>query len=300
LWYATDLGGVGTLTVPVVSTDSVGVKWYFLTQTIMGCTSAIDSIKVTVTPKPNVMLSPDTAVCPHDSTILRVVNITDPTLTYEWSPSMYLDQTTGTRVVAKAETNIDYTVIASNQSGCKDTAYVSIVVYPAAVITLGDSVRIYPGESYQITPMTNCSSFIWSPPTGLSYPYIANPVASPEYNTKYVVTGTTEWGCHTKDSFNVYVNQESLLDAPNAFTPGNGPNSEFKILKRGIATLNYFRIWDRWGVKIFETTDIDKGWDGTFNGVMQPFGVYVYEIGAVTTTGRSFIKHGNLTLIDNK
>ena len=210
---------------------------------------------------------------------------------------MYLNDTTGTSVTSRAETNINYTVIASNQYGCADTAVVAVTVYPAAIITLGDSVRLYPGETYQISAATNCSVFTWFPPAGLNYPFISNPIASPEVNTKYIVIGQTEWGCTTTDSISIYVNTESLLDAPNAFTPGVAPNNLFKILIRGEATLSYIRIWDRWGVKVFETTDITKGWDGTYNGTPQLFGVYIYEIGAVTNTGRSFTKHGNLTLI---
>jgi len=61
--------------------------------------------------------------------------------------------------------------------------------------------------------------------------------------------------------------------------------------------LQYFRVFDRWGVKVFETTNIDQGWDGTFSGTPQPFGVYVYEVGAITNTGSNFEKHGNVTLI---
>jgi gliding motility-associated-like protein len=99
------------------------------------------------------------------------------------------------------------------------------------------------------------------------------------------------------DSIDIYINQESVLAVPNAFTPGSGANNEFKIIKRGIATLKYFRIFNRWGNLIFETTDIDKGWNGEFKGVPQPFGVYVYQIEAVTNTGTEFQKHGNVTLI---
>jgi len=166
-----------------------------------------------------------------------------------------------------------------------------------AVLNLGDSVTLYPGQSYQLNPQTNCSSFSWFPPAGLSDAHISNPVASPALSTIYIVQGETSWGCSTVDSISIYVNSESLIVLPNAFTPGNGPNSEFKIIKSGNATLNYFRIFDRWGVKVFETTDINVGWDGTYNGTPQPFGVYVYEVSAVTSIGVDFQKHGNVTLI---
>jgi gliding motility-associated-like protein len=113
----------------------------------------------------------------------------------------------------------------------------------------------------------------------------------------YIVHAVTEYGCKTTDSLEINVDPETILALPNAFSPGSGPNSEFKIIKQGIATLNYFRIFNRWGNLVFETTDIDKGWDGSYKGTPQPFDVYVYEVEAITSTGQVFNKHGNLTLI---
>ncbi len=188
-------------------------------------------------------------------------------------------------------------VVATNQYGCTDSATVNVTVYAAAVIDLGDSVTLYPGESYQINPQTNCVTFAWFPPAGLSSDNVSDPLATPQISTKYIVHGETSWGCFAVDSLIITIDPTALLAIPNAFTPGNGPNNEFKIIKRGIATLNYFRVFDRWGVKVFETTNIDQGWDGTYKGTPQPFDVYVYEVSAITSTGTQFVKHGNVTLI---
>jgi gliding motility-associated-like protein len=299
LWYPNSApNGIGTLVPPVPPTARDTVMWFYTTQTKMSCMSALDSFKVTVNPKPTVTVSPSVGVCPHDTAVLTAVD-TDPIAYYHWAPGMYLSDTSGPTVVVRPETNVTYTVVATNKYGCTDTAFSSVSVKSGALLSLnlGDSVVLFPGETFQLDPMTNCTSFAWFPPAGLSNPNISNPVASPEISTKYIVDGTTEWGCKAQDSVNVYISSESLLALPNAFTPGNGANGTFKVLKRGVAKLRYFRIFDRWGVKVFETTDIDQGWDGTFNGKMQPFGVYVYEIGAVTSAGREFNKHGNLTLL---
>jgi gliding motility-associated-like protein len=129
---------------------------------------------------------------------------------------------------------------------------------------------------------------------GLSAYNISNPVISPEVNTRYIVTATTENGCTTIDTINVF-RAETNMDMPNAFAPGHG--KELKIIKEGIATLKYFRIFNRWGDKLFETMDVDKGWDGSYNGEPQPLGVYIYSIQAVTDTGKIFNKQGNITLI---
>jgi gliding motility-associated-like protein len=209
---------------------------------------------------------------------------------------MYLNTATGATVVSRPETNTEYTVVTSNEYDCTDTAKVMVTVKSAAVIDLVDSVTLYPGETYQIDPSTNCSWLYWSPPGGLSSRTVSNPVASPVVSTKYVVDGITEWGCKTKDSINININPEAALTLPNAFAPGSF-NGSFKIIRRGLATLRHFRIYDRWGVMVFEAKDIDEGWDGTYKGVPQPVGVYVYDVSAVSSTGRLFNKIGNVTLL---
>jgi hypothetical protein len=48
---------------------------------------------------------------------------------------------------------------------------------------------------------------------------------------------------------------------------------------------------------VFESKDIEDGWDGTYKGVPQPLGVYVYDISAATASGKVFNKSGNVTLL---
>jgi gliding motility-associated-like protein len=58
-----------------------------------------------------------------------------------------------------------------------------------------------------------------------------------------------------------------------------------------------FRIYNRWGQKVFETTNPKQGWDGTFNGVLQPMDVYVYTLEAEFTDGNRVSRKGDITLI---
>lgn len=295
LWYPSSSSVVGSGTPPKPNTDLVGTTFYYVNQTVANCPSKIDSIRVTINPKPTVTVSEDRIVCPWDSVVITAVN-TDAIAFYNWSPSMYLSDTSGPVVVARPETNIEYRVITTNMYGCTDSAYVNMTVKAEAVVHVEDSVRIYPGESYQINAVTNCSSVTWSPSGSLSGKYITNPIATPEISTRYVITGMTEWGCTAKDSISVIVSADAILDMPNAFSPG-GVNKLFKIQRRGIVTLNHFRIYDRWGVLVYDGNEIDGGWDGTYKGVPQPMGVYIYDISATTAAGKVFKKSGNVTLL---
>lgn len=262
-------------------------------QTPAGCHGA-DDMNITVHQGNFASITPvDTGICPRDSVHFSAKGAS----MYQWTPNLYITQDDTSDVVSYPVTNIDYTVLATDEFGCFDTLLAHITVHPEANIHLDDSVRIYPGESVQMDPQGNCLYFQWFPPLGLSATNIANPVATPPVNTRYFVQGMTEWGCTALDSMDVNVSTETLLDLPNAFSPGSAPNDQIKIIKRGIATLKYFRIFNRWGAKVFETSNIDEGWNGQLNGTPQPMGVYVYMIEAETNTGRRFYKQGNITLI---
>jgi gliding motility-associated-like protein len=90
---------------------------------------------------------------------------------------------------------------------------------------------------------------------------------------------------------------DPLLDVPNAFTPGRfGQNGVVKVTGFGIEKM-IWRIYNRWGQKVFETNDRHAGWDGTVKGVLQPMDVYTYTLDVVFSDGRPLRKTGDITLI---
>ena len=259
-----------------------------------GCTGK-DSAYVTVNPGNFITPIADEDFCPHQT---KVINLgASVSATYRWLPSMYVSDSTSNTPVLAPITTTTYTIVGTSAFGCRDTIFWKATVHPDAVIELGDDVTLYAGESYQMNPLTNCTSFLWFPITGLSSPFISDPVATPDVSTIYILTGTTEHGCVARDSIAVFVNDESLVAMPNAFTPGNGINNTFKVILRGVANLNYFRVYNRWGNLLFETKNINEGWDGSYKGEQQPGAVYVYDVQAVTSTGKIVQKSGNVTLL---
>lgn len=236
----------------------------------------------------------DTGICPHDTITLHATG----GVVYRWSPDSktYISDTTIADPKVCPPTDWNYIVYGENTSGCFDTATAHIKVYPNAVIQLPDSIILYYGESYLFKPGTNCITFNWFPPQGLSADDISDPVASPEANTEYIVTGTTENGCTVKQIVNVYRDDDVLLTLPNAFAPGNGPNNLLKPIYKGNVTLDYLRIFNRWGQMVYESSDLNAGWDGAWHGTPQA-GVFVYIMQAHTADGKILSKQGNVTII---
>jgi gliding motility-associated-like protein len=260
-----------------------------------GCKGS-DTVAINVLISKFLKLSPDTGICPGDTANLRAT--ADSIQSVTWFATPYnIDNNQGQSIHAWPSLGQYYTVIGKNQKNCSDTEQIRVSVNPAAIVNLPDSVILYPGQTYQISPEGNCLYYTWSPPYGLNAYDISNPIAQPDVNTRYYAYGVTEAGCKTIDSIDVLVSYDSYINVPNAFTPGSGPGSVLKVLHLGDATLKSFIVFNRWGVKMFETSDINKGWDGTLNGTPQPLGVYVYTVEAYTAKGKRIYKQGNVTLL---
>lgn len=265
---------------------------------VLRVTNTVNNVACSLTDTVDVIVNPgdflqiaknDYSICPDDSVQLSVTGAA----AYLWTPGRGLSNAAIGNPVAKPEVTTAYQLIGTSDKGCTDTQFINITVHPAAVLQLPEVINLYPGEVYNLEPGTNAVFFNWFPNSGINDVAISNPRFNPAVDTRYFVTAKTDFGCAITDSFDIRV-QETVLDMANAFNPNY---EEYKVSIRGIATIESFEIYNRWGQKVFETKDIRQGWNGTFNGTAQPAGVYVYQIKATTKEGKSFRKSGNVTLL---
>lgn len=98
----------------------------------------------------------------------------------------------------------------------------------------------------------------------------------------------------------ICLSQEPSLIMPTAFAPdGFGENRTFRPYFAFISPNNYyFSIYDRWGNKIFETTDYKEGWTGKKNGYTYKNGMYTYYLNYQSSEGETFKKVGSFNLIN--
>ncbi|RYY94209.1 MAG: T9SS type B sorting domain-containing protein, partial [Chitinophagaceae bacterium] len=149
----------------------------------------------------------------------------------------------------------------------------------------------------------NCS-YQWTPPTGLNLTTVYNPLFRHDRQQEYLIRITTETGCSTVDTLLVQLRSTrpqsiySDIFVPKAWSPNNdGHNDRLYPLTVHIKELYYFRIFNRWGQLMFETSIIGFGWDGIFKGQPQVNDTYTWTLEAVGEDGKYYKRSGNSVLL---
>lgn len=187
-------------------------------------------------------------------------------------------------------------LVVSNGTN-SDSTTEQITVNTSAV-NAGTDFTITPGASVQLNATGSTAGYTWTPSTGLSNTNIANPIASPSVTTIYIVSGSSN-NCSSSDSVTIYVEIDcnGNIFVPTAFSPnGNGHNETECVMGNCVQTM-VFAIYDRWGEKVFESSDQKLCWDGNYKGKQMDSGVFVYYLKATLTNGKEISQKGNVSLI---
>jgi gliding motility-associated-like protein len=118
-----------------------------------------------------------------------------------------------------------------------------------------------------------------------------------KYTIRYTVTN--DLGCSSTAERIITVVKTCRIDVPNAFTPnGDNLNDLFGPLN-AIKAENYvFRVYNRWGVMLFESKNWLQTWDGTYKGIQQEPGTYVWTLSYTDRdTKKDFVRKGTFVLI---
>ena len=197
-----------------------------------------------------------------------------------------------------------YIVTVKDANNCALTDTITVIDSSIYIdFKAWDSDTIYSGQTIKLhsSAFNSNYTYSWTPNTGLSDPTIATPEASPSVTTTYYATLTDQWGCSWSDSLTIWVLDvicdEPYIYVPNAFTPNNDGNNDILYVNSNVGYELDFKIYDRWGELVFETSDFSHGWDGTFNGQKVDPGVFVYHLVVKCYNHEIFKKKGNITVI---
>ncbi|MES2778679.1 MAG: gliding motility-associated C-terminal domain-containing protein, partial [Bacteroidota bacterium] len=113
----------------------------------------------------------------------------------------------------------------------------------------------------------------------------------------YTVIVTDSNLCSNIDSTEITNRCPGMLYVPNAFTPDNDFTNEIFIPSYRNIKSAIFKIYDRWGQLLFETTDMKAGWNGMANGAVLNVDVYIYMVTYTGMDDETHTRSGNVTLL---
>ncbi len=287
-------------------TITPGGNAYF-DQSIEG-TENIFMAKFSIVCSDSLLVSGDTTVCSGASVILRASG----TNSYTWTPGTSLNSVSNSSVIAKPVFTTTYTVTGTSLANClSQTAAVTIKVSP---VTAGFSSEpppgnIYPNTSVQFTDKSkDATNWLWNFADTLSGPNDSSALQNPshlfakpgKYCVLLAVKNAANCPEDTSSCFIVIPEVKDSIFIPNVFSPnGDGKNDEFYFTTTGMASLTY-RIYDRWGLLIFEAGNINTKWDGrTKSGEMESDGTYYYTYHIQSDNGKTYNGSGFVQLIMN-
>ncbi|MCU0320918.1 MAG: PKD domain-containing protein [Chitinophagaceae bacterium] len=301
LWTEADGGVVDNIKNPLVQ-PLVSTKYYVKAN--LGKCEDKDSVFIKVAPYPISNAGLDSTICFGDKAFLRGSVVAS---FFNWSPNNTLAFTNTLNPVAAPAKTTYYVLTATDTLGCTKAVKDSVLIQVIRPVTVyvGNDTSVVKNQPLQLLATTNYDNgvvFSWSPSTGLNNTNTPNPISTLNIaanSIKYKVKATLPEGCFAEDEIVVKIfSTEPDIFIPTAFTPNkDGKNDALKPIGAGIKQLDYFRIYNRWGQLIFESKELEKGWNGTVNGIEQSSGTYVFIAQAIDYTGKIIYKKGTVVLI---
>jgi len=289
-----------------VKWNTSGIKNPGYLVTLDGCPSIPATKPVNVIDGPHVKAIYDSSIC-IDATadISANVDVAGTIFTWNLGSANLISGNTATAGPLTLSWNTVGTkmvIVQSDNLGCLsniDTAFIAVHELPTATISSLDGKDTYcETDVVHLTTDIISNAFYQWTPLELFTRYDYNNADLMIYDTTLVTTKvTTAFGCIATDSMTIYTLPCDDFFIPNSFTPnGDNNNDIFRVLGLKTNALVEMMIYDRWGKQVFQSSDVNLGWNGFYKGKKAESGVYFYHIKITFPTGIAKILKGDITL----
>jgi gliding motility-associated-like protein len=320
-WYTTATGGTMAGSGITFTSGPLNANTIYYVEAVSGsCTSVNRTpININVLPvpvAPALVSAANGVICSGGTTVLSVGS-PDPTLTYQWftvsSGGTPIGSGSTFTTPAITTTTIFYAGSVS-AAGCASPTRTPVTVTVLPILAT-PVVRVLSTEVNSVTfawnAVTGASGYEisingganWQLPSGGAQA-LSHTIAGlkPDQAVTLIVRAIGQIACQTSANSVPLTGKASNplgneIYIPNVFTPNNdGKNDTFLAYGTTIAKVR-MNIYTQWGQLIFQTESTTQGWDGTYKGIAQPTGVYVFMIEVESTDGTKVMKKGTVTLI---
>ncbi len=315
---ATATGGTGAYTItwdnslPPGLTQSVNptaTTTYNATLTDSNGCNTTQAYTVNVSPAPQVSFTASPGDCAPAT--VTFTNITTGATVYGWTfgdPASGLQNVSGSQNPShtyQAAGSYTVTLVAQSGAGCIDSlSFGPVVIFaqPTADVISNTTTVNELSPNVVFTDLaiggTACVFYFGDGDSivGCNFGNVTHTYPGPgTYTAMQIVTDAG--GCSDTTYLTIIVEQETSIYVPNAFTPnGNGENNIFTAYGVNIPQYELL-VFNRWGMLIFSSKDINQGWDGTYMTAPCQEDVYVWRINYVDSRGKKQRVMGHVTLI---
>jgi len=271
------------------------------------------SVSVDVIPMPKSNEYSVPIVCQGDVVNVELKGRTDNAVVFNWD----FDQQAGDQIVySSSNTDGPYgvkwnnsgtkiiSVVPYTKEGCPGKSSLDTVLVlplPPASFNHGNGDKVCALDSVLFRADAGDSAdynYEWRPKHFFSENNRGEIWGRIEFAGYVTLTVSNPFGCTNSDS--VYFDTDPLccvVYMPTAFTPnGDGKNDHYRPVFSGSHKFHDFRIQNRWGQTVFESSNNGDEWDGSLGGVPQDIGTYFYYL-KYDCNGKTVEKVGDFTLI---
>jgi len=269
---------------------------YYVTGTDANSCSNSDSVVVSVFAIPDLS---DTVICIGDS--IQLTAYGPPGATFTWTPTTSLSNPNIANPYTSTTVTITYTVTVQDTNGCVDTTQITVTAEdkPNAAFTVETTPACDGILAIFDNTSTGADSYLWLFGDG-SQSIEIHPTHIFAYESSFttILNAYSANGCLDTAVFNISslsFEEQFNLTPPSVLTPNrDGFNDEFRLdLPEAISQCTNIEIFNRWGMKVFESKGQNMGWDGrTTTGAEVPDGTYFYIVDV-----KGIVKKGSITLM---
>jgi gliding motility-associated-like protein/uncharacterized repeat protein (TIGR01451 family) len=277
--------------------------YYVQIKSLGGCVKK-DSLLVKVLGTEDITAGVSQSICKGNTVQLYATGGTK----YAWKPAAGLSDPEIANPKATPQNTITYTVTVSNNSGCLDSATVKITILntiPVKAVISSADYLCRPSDSAAFKDMSTgeIANWNWNFGNGMKSILQNPPVqnyfiqnTATDYTVQLIVADSA--GCADTAFHVLKVKNNCYIAVPTAFTPnGDGLNDFLYPLNAYKATDLTFRVFNRNGQLVFETTDWTKKWDGNVKGDPVPADIYVWQLSYTDQSNKKVFLKGSAMLI---
>ncbi|MEM8908362.1 MAG: PKD domain-containing protein, partial [Bacteroidota bacterium] len=246
----------------------------------------------------------DEMICQGDTVALNFVGAAN---VLDWSPTDRISDPQALGPLVWPDTTTTYTLIGQLSTCLPDTTQLTIWVDALPGVSISTVYPFFPGQIIQLNPRIDDDRpyrFEWMPMDSLSCGDCPNPLVRADTSRAYTLLVSEETtGCVTTLDTRLEplaACPEDLIYIPNAFSPNDdGENDVLRMYSNAFERISTFKVFNRWGALVFETSDIREEWNGQIGNKNLPAGVYIYFLEAPCPINPQLtvFKKGDITLI---